>query len=288
MCNMSYGAAILKDHYEPVPLLPGAFLVLFTDDEVLAIEARIAGLQLRDTLAVLGPGRRSRFGFLFRAPSDLTVAEQVLATGTGGLNIDASRINNGVAKQATAGRRTIRWGVGEGGSSYEKGTGAIWTGEGRWPTNVAFIHAEGCSRTGVRHVRSDGHHPAKRGSAGVWSKEGGGLNGNEGSNKYMGEAGFETVEAWVCASDCLARALDNQSGNRPSTLTGRADPLKAHGHPSSAETASWYSGGAAKDTQVYADEGGASRFYLQFPNETDFLGWVQGLITPNGSAFFDT
>lgn len=210
-----HAAAILKDCYVPVPLLlPGAYLVLLTDDELLSIEARIAGLHLRDTLLVLGPGRRSRFGFLFRSPTTLTIAEQVLATGTGGMNIDACRTLGG-------------------------------NGTGRWPTNVTFIHTRACERV------------------------------------------HGTVAAWTCTQDCLAGALDRQSGDRPSTLTGRADPLKAHEHPSRVETASWYSGGAAKDTQVYADFGGASRFYTQFPNEDQFLDWLGRLITPNGGLIFN-
>lgn len=77
--------------------------------------------------------------WLARKPLIGTVVENVLAHGTGALNIDGCRIHSG-PKQATAGRRTVGdgegWGVGIGGSSYEKGTGAVWTNEGRWPANL--------------------------------------------------------------------------------------------------------------------------------------------------------
>jgi len=57
--------------------------------------------------------------------------------GTGGINIDGCRVDlDGDKKQATAGRRTIKWGVNEGGSTYEKGTGAVYTETGRFPANI--------------------------------------------------------------------------------------------------------------------------------------------------------
>lgn len=73
-----------------------------------------------------------------RKPLEGTVAENVLKYGTGALNIDGCRIEikEGDTKQATAGRRTIKWGVNEGGSSYEKGTGATYSNQGRWPANL--------------------------------------------------------------------------------------------------------------------------------------------------------
>ena len=61
----------------------------------------------------------------------------VLKHGTGGINIDGCRVDlDGDKKQATAGRRTIKWGVNEGGSTYEKGTGAVYTETGRFPANI--------------------------------------------------------------------------------------------------------------------------------------------------------
>jgi site-specific DNA-methyltransferase (adenine-specific) len=70
-----------------------------------------------------------------RKPFEGTVAQNVLEHGTGALNIDACRVGS-EQKQKTAGRRTIKWGVGEGGDTYQKGTGAEFTNEGRWPANL--------------------------------------------------------------------------------------------------------------------------------------------------------
>ena len=58
--------------------------------------------------------------------------------------------------------------------------------------------------------------------------------------------------------------LDAQSGNRPSTLTGRADPAKAHAHPAdpTKRRGSMF-GNESAQASVYADSGGASRFFKQ-------------------------
>ncbi len=58
--------------------------------------------------------------------------------------------------------------------------------------------------------------------------------------------------------------LDAQSGNRPSTLTGRADPAKAHAHPADpAKRRGSMFGNESAQASVYADSGGASRFFKQ-------------------------
>lgn len=62
----------------------------------------------------------------------------------------------------------------------------------------------------------------------------------------------------VILDEQSAAALDEQTGDRPSTLTGRADPDVAHDNPGDNADASWFGAG---NSQVYADSGGASRFF---------------------------
>jgi len=76
---------------------------------------------------------------LLRKPLEGTVAENTLKHGCGAINIDATRIGGGVPRQATAGNRTVGWGVQKGGCSYEKGTGVTFTNQGRWPANFILI-----------------------------------------------------------------------------------------------------------------------------------------------------
>lgn len=58
--------------------------------------------------------------------------------------------------------------------------------------------------------------------------------------------------------DETAAELDEWIGERPSTLTGRADPTKTHENPGDNGGTSWFGGG---NSRVYADSGGPSRFF---------------------------
>ena len=66
----------------------------------------------------------------------------------------------------------------------------------------------------------------------------------------------------VMLDEEAAEMLDAQTGERPSTLTGRADPKSSHVHPASKEKrrASMF-GNEQAGGAVYADTGGASRFF---------------------------
>lgn len=59
-------------------------------------------------------------------------------------------------------------------------------------------------------------------------------------------------------SDDAARDLDAAVGERPSTLTGRADPSGRHDNPGDNGGASSFGGG---NSGVYADDGGPSRYF---------------------------
>jgi hypothetical protein len=99
-------AEVVRSLFATLP--PGAHVALF-GDVPLCMEARRVGFEVRDTLLMLGSTYLS--AFLLRKPvAEATVAAQVVATGTGALNIDACR-----------------------------------TGDGRWPTNLILIHALTCS-----------------------------------------------------------------------------------------------------------------------------------------------
>jgi site-specific DNA-methyltransferase (adenine-specific) len=93
-------------------LVPGAHVAVLADDVDVGIEGRFAGLELRDTLLLLRSGPVSSYIFLFRKPlTEGTVAGQTVATGTGGLNVEACRV-----------------------------------GVGRWPSNFVLVHGTGCCR----------------------------------------------------------------------------------------------------------------------------------------------
>jgi len=256
-------------------VFPGAHVLVYGRNRD-ALAAEDAGFEVRDGIEVLGPLRHRVW--LFRKPATAAnLVAQVLSTATGALYIDGCRIAGIV--QASCGAVG-----GYGGSTsgpYQLGVGQPFHDRGRWPTNLVLIHTPVCQKMGVRQVRSDGHHPSKRNGAGLWSKMGGGLNGNSGPERYMGEAGVETVDAWACDTSCPVWRLDRQSGDRPATLTGRADGPQEN--PATARPAAlWGSGMKGGIGQVYADNGGASRYFPQFANEEELDAWLLLLILGPG------
>jgi hypothetical protein len=99
-----------------------------------------------------------------------------------------------------------------------------------------------------------------------------------GSRVFHGDTnGLETVKAYNCEPGCPVVTLDVQSGVRPATLTGRANPDMTHTNPGDNHGASWFGGG---NSNVYADNGGASRYYPQFANDAELFDWITQLITP--------
>lgn len=167
---------------------------------------------------------------------------------------------------------------------YYGGEGQSYTSEKK-PNEQVDVYAcdEGCpvaalneqsgettsSKPGqvVRKQAYSGYH----GGDGVTGEAEVAYGDSGGASRY-----FQTFE---CEPGCPVKALDEQSGNRPATLTGHADPSVAHAHPSSVETDSWFNRGLAKGSHVYADEGGASRYFQSFEPEYNEPFLYNGKIT---------
>jgi site-specific DNA-methyltransferase (adenine-specific) len=179
--------------------------------------------------------------------SESTVANNVLQWGTGGLNIDASRIGT-----------TDRFGGGAKGSS---GFAANYNAEGwtegsslgRFPANFILSHTEDCEDTGeTTMIKSNGH----------WAKTkvtGFGDFGN-GSSEYQGvghKPGEESTPVFRCAEGCPVAELDKQSGVSKSVSAnmgaGLIEGIGAKGLSKNAET--------FESVRGHNDSGGASRFF---------------------------
>ena len=168
---------------------------------------------------------------VFRKPFKGTLVSNVLAHGTGALNIDGTRVKHaskadfeGHKKQVEA----IKAKGGVRGNSWKNDSDLSGANEvteaGRWPANLTLTHTQEC----------------------VFQEE-------------------EDTSSWRCVPGCPIREMDNLSGDRPSTLTGRADPNKSHSHPGSEfNSNSTFLGERTHHSNVYADSGGASRFFQQF------------------------
>jgi hypothetical protein len=120
---------------------PGAHVAVLADDDTVGVAGRRAGLHLRDTILVMRPGPRTSFVFIFRMPLvAATVAAQVMATGTGGMNINACRVSTGEHLGCPPRTSNAIYGGGKGTnlSAYDGNAG------GRWPPNLVFVHGVGC------------------------------------------------------------------------------------------------------------------------------------------------
>ena len=173
----------------------------------------------------------------------LSIAENILKWGVGGINIEASRI-------------------GSGGKKWETPRGGIWTTDidakaelidnplGRFPANIILTHHEDCECKGTKKVKpSNGSGKASE-KGGGFSKGmfGDGTSDNIGGG-FTDADGNETIENWDCHEDCPIRILDEQSGVSKSSNTKRnRNTLGSFGMPND-------------ETPEYNDKGGASRFF---------------------------
>jgi DNA modification methylase len=198
----------------------------------------------------------SEYIILVRKPcSEDTVAENFKRWGTGGINIDKSRI--GISSQDRtelenkASKEYI--GVKPFGNNDSKGSALMPHTQGRFPSNLLLSHAEGCVEVGVKKVKgvTGGLNPHKEKSNTFVMKD------QVPYFNYTSEDGTETVAAWECVEgECPIWLLDQQSGD---CKTGGGGTTKRNGGLST-----W---GSHKDRETigYADSGGASRFFKTFP-----------------------
>ncbi len=225
--------------------LPGAHVALFSDSPYGAVEGRLRGLELRDTILVLRPGPRSGFVFLFRHPlEESTVAGQVLATGTGAIHVDATRV-----------------------------------GSGRWPPNVVLVHAPGCRQEGSRRIPTGvavRHNLGKTGGHYGFGRANPELRQDIG---YADEHGLETVAAWSCTPGCPVPVLDALSEEMGIHGAGGAIAGRPAGLGYDATS---YHLGRERTFHRFGDAGGATRFYPQFASESELVAWVERLITVLG------
>ena len=192
--------------------------------------------------------------------SESTVASNVLRHGAGGLGVDASRIGTGEDKgiwpvTARVGRNSFNSGVD---GSLNKPVETDLT-VGRWPANLILQHRPECQCVGTRRVKGAGWRESDTGDGtggvALHGSADGSLNAST-SRHYADEDGMEIVAAWNCEHGCPVRALDEQSGDRPSTGP----------HPSTASTESIFrpgQGAYQNQGPLYNDTGGASRFFKQ-------------------------
>lgn len=196
--------------------------------------------------------------------SEKNVAANVERWGTGGINVDATRVSAGGEMRSFSPTVKRRGGIL---NKTEEMRESWQTSEGRWPPNLLFSHSLGCKRVGEKVAERGGGVPQTR--VIKPSPVSFGMTTRSRILYYGTPNGKETVAAWECVADgsCPVRELDRQSGVRKSGARRTGIP------PSGPSLANNSPGGYGyKTTQgCEASEGSCSRFFPQFAfEEADF------------------
>lgn len=198
--------------------------------------------------------------------SESSVAANVLKHGTGALNIDGCRLStsdslNGGAYSGSLRRRDeySSSDKAEGAtalSRLNRGVGEFQQPTGRWPANLILEHLSECRSVGTKEIKSQSGAPVtglERSTPGKVTYAGGW--GKTAATRWYADSGKETVDAWNCAPGCPVATLDAESGDVRSAGNYPSTPIRSDNHI--------YSARKGQQGQLYADKGGASRFFKQ-------------------------
>lgn len=178
--------------------------------------------------------------------------DNIVSTGAGALNIDATRVGtdenlNGGAYAKEGARRDDGW-------RYQRGgAGDFSQPTGRWTPNVALVHSPGCRMVGEKIVPGRTINQFTDGA-----KPFGGGAGHPYESQQMPD---ETVEVWDCDESCAIRRLNLQSGELTSG-TGAVKHATAAGYQGKDYGAESRPEGTPN--VEYGDTGGAARFFPNF------------------------
>jgi len=200
-----------------------------------------------------------------KAVSEKTIAANVLEHGTGGINIDASRItttdnlNGGAyAENLThrAGRSSLPGDTRKGASAgmFQPGNTASCNfiqPKGRFPANLILSHKPGCKQVGTKEGKgytinrfTDGAKPFGNGAGHPYEVE---------------DQGPETIAIWKCEDDCAVKQLDEQSIAGGMHSAGKK--RKSGESKQSGEGGLLGVGNHEGNGVRFGDNGGASRFF---------------------------
>lgn len=165
----------------------------------------------------------SEHWILARKPlSEKTVADNVLKHGTGGINIDACRINvnRDIERQFDKENYSGKKGSSVTGKTRFL-TGDIitkrndnWLNKGRFPSNVILSHHPECKEIGVKEVKGISGGNSRAIQKNCYNDYGKNYENKPDKKKcgFADKNGKETVPHYECHPDCPVKMLDKQSG----------------------------------------------------------------------------
>ena len=191
--------------------------------------------------------------------SEGSVAQNVLKHGTGAINVDACRIGTESTRRPTG---SHQYGKDSGWNTHNLQNISGGSDSGRWPANLVLQHKPGCRKAGTKQVKGITGGPTSGDNAfgqdAGWNRH---ENRATAISRPVGPDGTETVEAWDCEPGCPVADLDGQTGERPSTWTHSRDHRRSDAKPESKFRP--VQGEYMPQGPLYADAGGASRFFKQ-------------------------
>jgi DNA modification methylase len=180
----------------------------------------------------------------------LSIAENVLKWGTGGINIDGSRISLSKNDDPRLG--------GNGSWKTDKAAENVYEGGfqgkdiessplGRFPANLILTHHPECECKGLKKIKgTSGYETDGENSETKFAQ----IKTNKITTHYGSE---ETIEDWDCHEDCPIRIMDEQSGESKSQKSKRGNIINNNVYGKYKEQENTLRG--------HNDSGGASRFF---------------------------
>lgn len=189
----------------------------------------------------------------------LSIAENVLKYGTGGINIDGCRVaHNEEQKFANRKERGAGWNMENCGFDSENNNTASANEKGRFPANVIFTHHPDCECVGTKKVKPSNESGKASEKGGGFSKGmfGDGTSDNIGGG-FTDADGMETMEDWNCVDGCPIKELDEQSvamGMHFASVKRNKEVISEY------ENSSFHAP-TTRQMNRFGDKGGASRFF---------------------------
>lgn len=213
-----------------------------------------------------------------RKPFKGTVASNVLAHGTGALNIDGCRVGTDGSRTNSSKPRADRNGFVKG---FVEGTETIIREQGRWPANLIHDGSDevldlfpetksGVMKAGTRRAAQDEPGSVCYGTYG----------GNAASSDTYGDAG-SAARFFYCAKTSRKdrnEGLDGFEGQTPSDKTGRKEgSVGLVGNPDN----------KGQTANPFANGGGISQNNHPTVKPTDLMAYLCRLVTPPGGTVLD-
>jgi DNA modification methylase len=202
----------------------------------------------------------------------LSIAENVLKWGTGGINIDGCRVSSSedmsnikaFGSMPTNKSDSIGFSrpwMNDRESILEKQNAALdkMKNLGRFPANLILTHHPECECKGFKKVKGSNCTPADigKGRESEISDLGDIFKFKESKvfSSHTDENGEETIEDWDCHEDCPIRIMDEQSG------VSKTGDIKPHKENSHRDNGDFFKSRQFRNTNFKGDSGGASRFF---------------------------